>query len=99
MAYEKPFNSEVHANLLQAGYVHTQHPADFWDDGDAESGPCLNGHAGYDEYESADDRVIIDDEGKFAHYEVRDLEMEAYIAKMYPSDGYAEFDDYAYYDE
>jgi hypothetical protein len=67
-------------------YVRTHYPESFEDDGDAESGPHLTGGPAYDEYESADDRVIIDHNGHFAHHEKRDLEWEAHCDAMYQAE-------------
>jgi hypothetical protein len=81
-----PFNRGTHDQLVALGYVRTHYPESFEDDGDAESGPHLTGGPAYDEYESADDRVIIDHNGHFAHHEKRDLEWEAHCDAMYQAE-------------
>jgi hypothetical protein len=78
-----PFNPDAHAHLIALGYRHTQFPCTFEDDGDAESGPHLTGGPAFDEYESDDDRLIIDELGRFAHWELRDLEAEKAEAEYF----------------
>jgi hypothetical protein len=74
------YNAAVDAQLVEMGYKRTWHPDSFEDTGDGESGPHLTGGPAFDEYESADERIIIDESGHCAHRELRDLEMEKFIA-------------------
>lgn len=76
------FNPGIHACLVELGFVHTAHEADIEDVGDAESGPMLSGHPGWDEYVTEDYRVIIDHRGNYAMSEYRDLAFEAWCDKM-----------------
>lgn len=72
-------NPEVHAQLIALGYRHTHSPAEGAG-GDAESGPDYrSAHDAFDTYESATDYVVIDHRGHFVHYELRDLELEAFV--------------------
>ena len=83
----KPFNLDVHYALVAEGFHLTQHEADFYDDGDVESGPHLAGGPAYDEYEDADYRIIVDHDGMVAYHEPRDLAMEKYCDEMAERDG------------
>jgi hypothetical protein len=76
------FNEDIHAHLVGLGFTHTHYDADWEDTGDGETGPMLEGHPGFDEYEDATDRIIIDHHGKFADHEKRDLEFEKYCDEM-----------------
>jgi hypothetical protein len=71
-------NPGVHQHMIEMGYRHSYSPAEF-DDGDAENGPGHGGHDEFDTYESADDYVVIDARGHFAHHEKRDLELERFL--------------------
>jgi hypothetical protein len=73
----EPLNAALHECLTALGYVRTYNEPEF-DDGDPENGPGTWGCPGYDEYESATDRVFYDEMGG-SHYEVRDLELEKWI--------------------
>jgi hypothetical protein len=77
-----PYNEQAHAHLIELGYVRTWHEDSFEDGGDAENGPDLTGGPAFDEYKSADDYVMIDEQGHFAHYERRDPEIEEWAAGM-----------------
>lgn len=65
-----PFNPEVHDNLLPLGFTWTQYEADWYDDGDAESGPHLAGGPGFDEYlrESDMTKVCVDEDGAVGYF-------------------------------
>lgn len=76
-----PYNEDAHQQLLALGYEHENMPAEF-DDGDAENGPGSWGHPPYDEYTSNDDYIIIDQAGQFVHHEMRDLELEHFVARQ-----------------
>lgn len=82
-----PFNPDIHAALLVEGFTLTQHEDDFEDDGDAESGPHLTGGPAWDEYQSADEMIVVDHHGAVVHREPRDLEREAYEASMSDPEG------------
>ncbi len=71
-------NTDVLSHLIELGYSYTYHEADFYDDGDAESGPHLAGGPAYHEFQSEDDYIIFDDKGHFEFWEKRDLELEAW---------------------
>lgn len=56
-----PFNLAAHAHLIASGFSWDREPENFWDDGDAESGPSLQGWQKHDYYEfedSANDKII-----------------------------------------
>lgn len=84
-----PFNPAAHEFLLANGYTHSAHPADF-DDGTPESGPGYGGHPAYDQYTSAEDMVFISEGSRDTHFELRDLEAEAFEASMYTDEGAGE---------
>jgi len=61
-----PFDpTHDHALLAAAGYVHEFIPADWWDSGDSENGPKLDGHPDLHVYTLAirpgvDHAIVID---------------------------------------
>jgi hypothetical protein len=75
----EPFNVAVHDQLTVLGYELTQHREDYWDDGDAESGPSLNGGPAYDEYCGPDEYICIDEQGHVVHRDDRNLELEQWL--------------------
>ena len=75
-----PFNRDEHDALLAKGYTYTHHEADWYDDGDCESGPHLAGGPAYDEYHNETERVVFDETGTLAWREKIDPEFEAWIA-------------------
>jgi len=75
----QPYNQDAHANLIALGYEHKHYEADYEDVGDAESGPMLSGHPGFDEYYSDIDLIIIGHDGLFTHHDMRDLEAERFM--------------------
>jgi hypothetical protein len=66
MADQAPFNPEIHANLLPLGFTFHHFDEDWWDDGDAESGPSLAGGPAFQEYlrESDMTKVVIVESGE-----------------------------------
>jgi hypothetical protein len=77
-----PYNPEIHAHLVELGYERTWYEDSFEDDGDGESGPHLIGGPAYEEYASATDYIFFVEGGHFAHYQLRDLEMEKFVDQM-----------------
>ena len=71
-----PLNVMIHNHLVSMGYVLKAYAAHFWDDGDGESGPHLDGHPAYDVYESPDHRIVVDHRGHVDVFEDRDLAFE-----------------------
>ena len=45
-----PFNQVAHEAIIAAGYDYQHVPAEYWDCGDAENGPAVDGHEAYDMY-------------------------------------------------
>jgi hypothetical protein len=76
------FNLDIHDHLITLGYAHTAHEADWEDVGTGETGPWVVGSPGWDEYESLEDRIIVDHRGHVAQWESRDLEFEAWCDEM-----------------
>lgn len=77
----EPFNAAAHEYLLSIGYKHERIEENWYDDGDAESGPHLAGHPSYDEYTDADSEVFISETD--SSFQWRDLEAEAYWDQRY----------------
>lgn len=73
-----PFNDDIHTALIQRGFFWFHMPAegDFMAD---------YYYPGYDEYLTADERVIIDDRGHVCVFENRDLEFDAWCDEMQAS--------------
>ncbi len=80
-----PFNLALHEHLLALGYAWQQHPAEYGDDGDGESGPMPWGHPAWDEYEGPLDRVFYSALG-VAEAQLRDLQAEAFEASLADED-------------
>ena len=74
-----PFNSGIHAVLVEMGYEYKHYECTFEDVGDPENGPQLDGDPAFDEYKSADEYIIISECGRVVHREDRDLEFEKWI--------------------
>ena len=77
----EPFNLAAHEVLVAAGYSYSRVEADWYDAGDAENGPMLQGGPAYDLYEDANSHVVVGEDGN-SGFEWRDLEMEAYVESM-----------------
>lgn len=60
---DAPFNAGIHGHLLDLGYCHVRHEADWYDDGDAESGPSLAGGPAWDEYSNGDEYLAVEENG------------------------------------
>ena len=69
-----PYNPDLHYFLVdEIGYAFTP-----FDDGDPETG----GDGPWDEYESADHRIVINQEGRVEIAEDRNLVWEAWIDEL-----------------
>jgi len=79
-------NLGVHANLIELGYAHQHFDAVYEECGGVENGPALDFYPAFDCYESPEDRIIIDTNGKFVNFEVRDLEQEAFLFNLFHED-------------
>jgi len=77
---------DAHGFLMELGYSHEYEPSSWHDDGDGESGPRLAGGPAFDMYTAPDHYIILDDYGR-AHYEPRDLEMEAWYDEHFAACG------------
>lgn len=79
-------NPSVHHQLLALGYAHTHHAPEVEDRGGPESGPMISFFPAFDEYETADHRIIVDHEGHVVDAADRDLEWEAYCEERAKDD-------------
>jgi hypothetical protein len=66
----KPFNQQVHDNLVYCGFTHTQYEESWRDEGNTESGPFITGGPAFDEYlrESDMSRVIVLEDGAVEYW-------------------------------
>lgn len=87
----EPFNAAAHEFLLSIGYKHERVEAEWSDVGDAENGPDLVGHDGFDHYVDADSMVAIMENGE-ADFEWRDLELEEAERQM--AEEYMKYEQY-----
>ena len=71
----------VHHHLLELGFVHVHHEADWEDGGDAENGPKLEGGPAFDDYYADTDSIYINHDGS-AHLEQRDPDLEEFLASL-----------------
>lgn len=70
-------NPQIHAHLIDLGFVHTHYEADWFDGGDAENGPKLEGGPCYDEYDNDIDlRIYVDQHGIVVDCQWYDAAME-----------------------
>jgi len=71
-------NTNAHHQLIELGFTHTAVEADWYDGGDCENGPKLEGGPAYDLYENdaLALRIYVAENGK-ATVEERDMAREA----------------------
>lgn len=48
-----------HQHLLELGFVHRHFDPEWEDVGNGETGPMIEGHAGFDEYTNDQDNEVI----------------------------------------
>lgn len=58
-----PFNPQKHDELIAQSYAYTRIPADWEDVGNGETGPMIDGHPDYDQYEKGNEYIVIDQAG------------------------------------
>lgn len=75
------FNKAAHDHLVGVlGYTHERVPEEWWEGGDAESGPRgLKVVLEHDRYTGPDERISVASDGD-AWWEPRDLDNEAWLA-------------------
>jgi hypothetical protein len=80
------FNDSIHAGLIALGYTHNHFEEVVEDDGDSENGPHLNHDPAFDSYKSHEDRVIVDENGHFVDFIVRDHAQEKFEFDLFRED-------------
>jgi len=59
----KIYNEAFHAYMMKRGFTYVWFEADWWDCGDPESGPSLDGHPDYGVYSRGQDTYYISEDG------------------------------------
>ena len=73
--------SPAHLWLIEMGYELHQYGEEWYDGGDAENGPKLEGNFAYDQYTGTDERIYVSEQGVVLEREPYDAVMEAAFAE------------------